>query len=70
MINDYTRNRDINIGDIDIKDKFSFFEVDGMYTSNILEAFKNSKFRGRHINVEIAEALNESGNRKKKLKKK
>ncbi|MCD6366058.1 MAG: DEAD/DEAH box helicase [Bacteroidales bacterium] len=69
MINDYTRDRDISIGDIDIKDKFSFFEVDGIYTSNILEAFKNSKFRGRHINVEIAEAPNEGGNRKKKRKK-
>ncbi len=69
MINDYTRNRDISIGDIDIKDKFSFFEVDGIYTSTILKAFKDSKFRGRHINVEIAEGINE-GNRKKKRKRK
>lgn len=70
MINDYTRDRDISIGDIEIKDKFSFFEVDGKYTATILEVFKDNRFRGRHINVEIAEAPNNNRNRKKKRNKK
>ena len=69
MVNDYARNRDIGIGDIEIKDKFSFFEVDRKYTATILESFKDNKFRGRHINIEIAEEPN-AGNRKKKRKRK
>ncbi len=69
MVNDYARNRDIAIGDIEIKDKFSFFEVDKKYTATIIEAFKDNKFRGRHINVELAEEPN-AGKRIKKFKRK
>ncbi len=55
MINDYGRDRDINIGAIDIKDSFSFFEAGEKYTDKLLKAFKNAKFKGRKLRVEVTE---------------
>ena len=67
LINDNTNDRDIKIGDIDIKDSFSFFEVDKKSKSKILSSFKNSQYKGRSVNVEIADALN-PGKKKRKPK--
>ena len=67
LINDNTNDRDIKIGDIDIKDSFSFFEVDKKSKSKILSSFKNSQYKGRSVNVEIADALN-PGKKKRKRK--
>ena len=53
MINDYTGIRDIEIGEIEVKKTFSFFEVDKSYTQEILAAFENKFFKKREINVEI-----------------
>ncbi len=53
MINDYTGIRDIEIGEIEIKKTFSFFEVDKSYTKEILAAFENKQFKKREINVEV-----------------
>ncbi|MCD6112817.1 MAG: DEAD/DEAH box helicase [Bacteroidales bacterium] len=74
MINDYTKDRDINIGAIDLKDKFSFFEVEEKHTSKILSSFKNNKYNGRSVRVEIAEkdnntSNNYSGKRKERKRK-
>ena len=69
MINDNTKDRDINIGTIDIKDSFSFFEVGEKYTSKILSSFNDSKFKGRRVRVDIAEEIKggrKKGNRRKK----
>ena len=63
MINDNTQDRDINIGTIDIKDSFSFFEVEETYTDKILKSFRKSKFKGRSVRVEVASEI--EGNRKK-----
>lgn len=63
MINDNTKDRDINIGTIDLKDSFSFFEVEKKHTTKILTSFHNTKFKGRRIRVDVAEEKN--GNRKK-----
>ena len=63
MINDNTKNRDIEIGAIDIKDSFSFFEVGEKHIANILSSFQNSKFKGRRVRVDIAEEI--KGGRKK-----
>jgi len=63
LINDNTHNRDINVGDIDIKDNFSFFEVGEKYTSKVLDSFHNSKYKGQRVIVEIAEK--DVGGRKK-----
>ncbi len=55
MINDHTQDRDINIGDIDIKDSFSFFEVGKRHTEKILDSLKHQKYKGRQLRVEVAE---------------
>ncbi len=54
MINDNTKNRDIDIGIIDLKDSFSFFEVEKEFAAKILSSFKNIKFKGRNVTVNIA----------------
>lgn len=68
MINDNTQDRDINIGDIDIKDNFSFFEVGEKYAPKVQNSFHNSKFKGQRVIVEVAEK--DVGGRKKGKKKK
>ncbi len=68
MINDNTKDRDINIGTIDLKDSFSFFEVEEKYTSKILNSFNNTKFKGRRVRVDLAEE-NDGGRKKGKRKK-
>ena len=63
MINDNTKDRDINIGTIDIKDSFSFFEVGEKYTAKILTSFHESKFKGRRVRVDVAEEIKSTGNK-------
>lgn len=66
MINESTRDRDINIGDIDIKDNHSFFEAGEAYTDKILNGF-NKRFKGRRIKVSLADS---TPNKRKKRSKK
>lgn len=68
MINDNARSRDINIGVIDIKDNFSFFEIGDKYTTKVLNALQDNKFRGRKLKVELV-AGNSKTNKKRKRKK-
>ncbi len=53
MINDYTGTKSLEIGEIDIRKTYSFFEVDKAYTKEILSAFKNKRLKKREINVEV-----------------
>ena len=69
MINDNTKNRDINIGTIDLKDSFSFFEVEKNYANKVLNSFSNTKFKGRRVRVDVAEEKN-GGRKKGKSRKK
>ncbi len=62
MINENTNDRDISIGAIDIKDSFSFFEVDSSYSSQVLAAFEGSHHKGRSLRVALAEAPTEKRN--------
>ena len=55
MINDFTRDRDIAVGSIDILDNFSFFEVDSASTEKIINSFAGRKHNGRSVSVEPAE---------------
>ncbi len=66
MINDNTNDRDIKIGDIDIKESFSFFEVEEKSKAKVLSSFIGSQYKGRSVNVEIAEALDPSKKRRKR----
>lgn len=58
MVNDYSGNRDIEIGEIEILKTFSFFEADSSFTEDIMGGFNGRKFKGRKINLEIAGAKN------------
>lgn len=55
MVKDCTGIRDINIGEIDIRKNFTFFEAEEDYKKEILNGFKGSLFGKRPVNVEIAE---------------
>ncbi len=55
MINDATGKRDIEIGRIDIKKKFSFFDADSKCTDLIIKSFKGLKTdKGFKIAVEVS----------------
>ena len=56
IVNENTNNPNIEIGKIDIMKGFSFFEVDKNYENIILRSFKNSKFKGHKITVEVSES--------------
>ena len=68
LVNDSTGNRDIAIGDIDIKGSFSFFDVDPFYVDEVVNSFGNTRFKGKKVIVEIAEK--DVGGRKKGKRKK
>ena len=69
MINDNTKDRDISIGTIDIKDSFSFFEVEEEYATKVLKSFRNAKFKGRGVRVDVAEEKDSSRKKGKRRKK-
>lgn len=54
MVNDFTGIRDIEIGEIDIKKSFSFFEVDSNYKDEMLNTFNTQTYKKRKINLEIS----------------
>ncbi len=63
LINEQHKKRDIEIGQIEILDKFSFFEIDSEYTDKTLEVFKGAEFEGRRIGVEITKKKRDGGGR-------
>ena len=70
MINENTKDRDINIGSIDVMDNFSFFEVSKEHGGKVMKSFQKSHFKGRSVNVEVAEESNGGKSRKKKKRSK
>lgn len=54
LINDYTHTRNIEIGKIEIMKKFSFFEIDKNFEKDILKAFKNAKYGGSPVAVQLS----------------
>jgi ATP-dependent RNA helicase DeaD len=78
LINDTTQKRNIEIGKIEIMKKFSFFEIDQRFEKEILRAFKNVRYEGGSVSVELSKPEKKSKNkqessgydfRKKKNKK-
>jgi ATP-dependent RNA helicase DeaD len=78
LINDTTQKRNIEIGKIEIMKKFSFFEIDQRFEKEILRAFKNVRYEGGSVSVELSKPDTKSKNkqessgydfRKKKNKK-
>ncbi|QTV07083.1 DEAD/DEAH box helicase [Faecalibacter bovis] len=54
LINEQTRNRNIEIGKIEILRNFSFFEVDTQFESLVMESFANSQRDGVDLDVQIS----------------
>jgi ATP-dependent RNA helicase DeaD len=55
LINEYTRNRNIPIGKIDIMRKFSFFEVPSDFSTDVLNGLGEANWNGNKVNVEISQ---------------
>jgi len=61
LINDVTHTREVRLGKIDIKNSFSFFEVENEYLPLVLSSMKNQiYYNDREIKVEVAEPMAES----------
>ncbi len=54
LINEQTRNRNIEIGKIEILRNFSFFEVDTQFEGLVLESFKDANRDGVELDVQIS----------------
>jgi len=64
LINDTTEKRNIEIGKIDIMKRFSFFEIDSKFEQEILKAFKNAKYEGGKVSVELSKPDTKSTNKR------
>ena len=60
IINDYTKNKDISIGKIDIMQGFSFFEVATNYEKEILSNLKKFMWNNYKCSVELSKAVGDS----------
>jgi ATP-dependent RNA helicase DeaD len=56
LIKDYSGSKEIEIGDIDIKQNFAFFETESEYADELLKNLNGKDFSGRKIVLEIASA--------------
>ncbi len=54
LINQNLPNKSVEIGNIEVLKSFSFFEVDKRYEREVLKAFKNAKYKGQRIGIDIA----------------
>ena len=54
LINKYTRERNIDVGRIEIMKNFSFFEVDSAYEDKILKSLNGGEYHNIPLIVEIA----------------
>ncbi len=54
LIKDYSGSKELEIGQIDIKQNFSFFETESEYKDELLKNLNGSDFNGRKISLEIA----------------
>ncbi|MGY8987268.1 MAG: DEAD/DEAH box helicase [Flavobacteriales bacterium] len=66
LVNEYTRNRNLQIGKIDILQGFSFFEVESSAEKDVLEGFTDSQWNGYKLTVEISKPKNDEGKRRGK----
>jgi ATP-dependent RNA helicase DeaD len=54
LVNEHLPQKNAEIGDIEVMKNFSFFEVDKRYEKEILKSFKNAKYKGQRIGIDIA----------------
>lgn len=63
IINKNPKLSAVEIGDIEILKKFSFFEVDKAKSNEILEHFNNQDFQGVELKVELTKSKSRGGER-------
>jgi ATP-dependent RNA helicase DeaD len=61
LINDQEITNNVEIGQIEILDTFSFFELDKNFTDETISSFQGADFNGRSVNVEVTEKKKRSG---------
>jgi len=61
LINEQEITNNVEIGQIEILDTFSFFELDKNFTDETISSFQGAEFNGRTVNVEITEKKKRSG---------
>jgi ATP-dependent RNA helicase DeaD len=54
MINQNLPNKNVEIGNIEVLKGFSFFEIDKRFENDVLKAFKDAKYKGQRIGIDIA----------------
>lgn len=69
LIKDYSGNKEIEIGDIDIKQNFSFFETETDFRDTLLKVLNKQDFNGRKIVLEIASKEVKTDNTKKRKRR-
>ena len=57
LINQSLKGKKFNIGAIDLQKNFSFFEIEEGMEELVISKMRNARFRGRKINVEIANPM-------------
>ena len=70
IINEFTNNKDISIGKIDIMTGFSFFEIPTKHEKEILTTLEKFTWNNYKCGVELSKAINDDFNRKEKKYKK
>ena len=46
-----------NIGRIDVKEKFSFFDIEPRLAELVMDAFRSQKFKGRSVHLEVSSGI-------------
>ncbi len=69
LIKDYSGSKEIEIGEIDIKQNFSFFETETEYAEELVKNINGKNFSGRKIVLEIASAKKDDGRKSRDGKK-
>jgi len=69
LIKDYSGSKEIEIGDIDIKQNFSFFETESEYAGELIKNINGKDFSGRKIVLEIASAKKDDSRKPRDGKK-
>ncbi len=70
MINDFTENKTIEIGKIEIYKSFTFFEVEEKFSELVMKSFRKAKIKGRKVVIEVASQKKESNKTDKGFRKK
>ena len=61
LINEQEITNNVEIGQIEILDTFSFFELDKNFTDETISSFQGAEFNGRSVNVEVTEKKKRAG---------